>query len=120
MSFVDSHAFDFHTLRRQKFFETARIAYGQKKLRSHKLVKLAHEVGIKISAKTILQNLRECEIRLGAHRPHKVGRYNLGKMNCLPRGLEAVALAFSSWFSYYFAGMGEFNVEAILRGERPP
>ena len=81
---------------------------------------LAHEVGIKLAPRTILRNLRECDVLLGPHRPHKLGKYRKGKMKFISRGLEAVALAFSSWFSYYFAGKGEFNIEAILRGDRPP
>jgi hypothetical protein len=108
----------YHTERRRAFFFVARALYSRK-VRSHKLARLARELGIKLAPRTILRNLRECDIRVRYNRPLRIGVYGRGKIKSLPRGLEAVALAFASWFNLYFSG-GSFDVEAILRGEKPP
>ncbi|MEM4067242.1 MAG: hypothetical protein QXV17_10345 [Candidatus Micrarchaeaceae archaeon] len=94
------------------------------------MVQLGRHVGVNISSKTVLKNLREVGVvnpriqhvglwvkHRGSPRNWSWGK-NVWKIN-LPDPLINIALSFNAWL-YFMEHGGYFDLDAVVRGEKPP
>jgi hypothetical protein len=111
--------------RRTAFLSVSNRLYSLR-VGSHSIVNLARGCGVALSTKTVIKSAKEDGIR-----GKSTWARRLGKAKCVSWGRPIwktitsghlpvqIAQAFCAWWNYYASG-GRFDIEAVIKGERPP
>lgn len=108
--------------------------FYQERLKSHRIVELARVAGVAISSKTVMKLVRIAGVQ--RLEPIHVGRWAKrhgharnqsgdklfwkNRLNPTPTMFIYIGTVIHAWISYVEAGLGELDLTAIVRGQKPP